>query len=69
MTYFIVHGIGGFVGATIGFLLLVGVSGAIWWQSRKEPIDHNNVNNEWEGSLTAGTGESDAEKPKTPETV
>jgi inorganic phosphate transporter, PiT family len=69
ITYFVVHGIGGYVGAIVGFLALVGVSFAIWWQSRKEPIDHSNVNNEWEGSLTAGITESDAEKPKTPEAV
>jgi PiT family inorganic phosphate transporter len=69
LTYFLVHGIGGFIGATIGFLALVGVSFAIWWQSRKEPIDHNNVNNEWEGSLTAGVNEEDAAKAKTPEAV
>jgi inorganic phosphate transporter, PiT family len=70
ITYFLVNGIGGFVGATIGFLLLVGVSFAIWWQSRKAPIDHSNVNNEWEGNLTAGTSEKvDSAKPKTPEAV
>ena len=69
LTYFLVHGIGGYVGAIIGFLALVGVSFAIWWQSRKEPIDHSNVNNEWEGSLTAGTAEDAPTSPKTPESV
>jgi PiT family inorganic phosphate transporter len=68
ITYFVVNGIGGYVGAIVGFLALVGVSFAIWWQSRKEPIDHSNVNNEWEGSLTAGTGEN-APPPKDAETV
>jgi PiT family inorganic phosphate transporter len=70
VTYFIVNGIGGYVGAIVGFLALVGVSFAIWWQSRKEPIDHSNVNNEWEGSLTAGTSENaPSTTPKTPESV
>jgi PiT family inorganic phosphate transporter len=69
LTYFLVHGIGGYVGAIIGFLALVGVSFAIWRQSRKEPIDHSNVNNEWEGSLTAGTSEDAPTAPKTPESV
>ena len=69
LTYFLVHGIGGYVGAIIGFLALVGVSFAIWWQSHKEPIDHSNVNNEWEGSLTAGTSEDAPTAPKTPESV
>jgi inorganic phosphate transporter, PiT family len=57
VTYFIVHGIGGWAGIIIGFLILVGVSAAIWLQSRKAPIDHKNVNAEWEGNLTAGTSE------------
>ena len=65
VTYFIVHGIGGFAGASIGFALLVIVSGLIYLQSRKAPIDHKNVNDEWEGSLTAGTGEN-APAPKSP---
>jgi PiT family inorganic phosphate transporter len=64
-TYFIVHGIGGFAGASIGFALLVIVSGLIYLQSRKAPIDHKNVNDEWEGSLTAGTGENEP-APKSP---
>jgi inorganic phosphate transporter, PiT family len=69
LTYFLVHGIGGYVGAIIGFLALVGVSFAIWWQSRKEPIDHSNVNSEWEGSLTAGVNEGAPATSKTPESV
>ena len=69
LTYFLVHGIGGYFGAIVGFLALVGVSFTIWWQSRKEPIDHSNVNNEWEGSLTAGTNEDAPITPKTPESV
>jgi inorganic phosphate transporter, PiT family len=63
ITYFIVHGIGGWAGISIGFLMLVGVSAAIWLQSRKEPIDHKNVNAEWEGNLTAGTSDK---APKSP---
>ena len=62
LTYWLVHLIGGYAGATVGFLLLVAVSAAIWLQSRKAPIDHNNVNAEWEGNLTAGTSEK-APKP------
>jgi PiT family inorganic phosphate transporter len=62
ITYFIVHGIGGWAGISIGFLILVGVSAAIWLQSRKAPIDSKNVNAEWEGNLTAGTSDK-APKP------
>ncbi len=57
ITYWIVHGIGGYAGAAIGFLLLVAVSAAIYVRSRRTPINHKNVNDEWEGDLTAGVGE------------
>ena len=42
-------------GAAVGFAGLVLVSALIYRQSRKTPIDHRNVNDEWEGNLTAGT--------------
>ena len=58
VTYWIVHVIGGYPGAIIGFSLLIAVAAAIYWQSRKTKIDHKNVNAEWEGSLTAGLDES-----------
>jgi len=54
VTYWIVHFIGGYAGAIVGFGLLVAVSGTIYIRSRKSKVDHNNVNAEWEGSLTAG---------------
>jgi PiT family inorganic phosphate transporter len=57
LTYFLVHAIGGYAGAIVGFGLLVVLSGLIYLQSRKAPIDSKNVNDEWEGSLTAGTSE------------
>ena len=69
-TYLVVHGIGGYAGATIGFAMLVAVAAAIWLQSRKAPIDHTNVNAEWEGSLTAGTSDKplpSVAEPKDPE--
>jgi PiT family inorganic phosphate transporter len=53
-TYLVVHIIGGYLGAFVGFALLAAVSLAIWLQSRKTRIDHTNVNAEWEGSLAAG---------------
>jgi PiT family inorganic phosphate transporter len=61
LTYFLVNAIGGYAGTAIGFLLLIAVATAIWLQSRKAPIDSKNVNDEWEGSLTAGTSEKVAE--------
>jgi PiT family inorganic phosphate transporter len=63
ITYTVVHVIGGYLGALVGFALLAAVSLAIWLQSRKARIDHTNVNAEWEGSLTAGTGSATGSVP------
>jgi hypothetical protein len=63
VTYWIVHLIGGFPGAIIGFGLLVAVSAAIYIRSRKTKVDHKNVNNDWEGSLTAGLDGDDGKPP------
>ncbi|OBI96041.1 inorganic phosphate transporter [Mycobacterium alsense] len=65
ITYWIVHFIGGYLGAIIGFGLLVAVAAAIYLRSRKVKVDHKNVNAEWEGSLTAGLGGTN-EKPEPP---
>ena len=67
LTYFVVHGIGGWAGAAVGFAGLVLVSALIYRHSRKAPIDHRNVNDGWEGNLTAGTDADDSvTNPKTP---
>jgi inorganic phosphate transporter, PiT family len=58
--YLIVHGIGGFAGATTGFLLLVAIAAAIWLRSRKSPVDNNNVNDDWEGNDSTGTDKPSA---------
>jgi phosphate/sulfate permease len=62
VTYWIVHLIGGYPGAIIGFSLLVAVSAAIYIRSRRVKVDSKNVNADWEGSLTAGL-EPDEGKP------
>jgi inorganic phosphate transporter, PiT family len=54
LTYAVVHQIGGYPGIIVGFTLLSATAFAIWRQSRKVRVDHKNVNNEWEGKLTAG---------------
>jgi phosphate/sulfate permease len=63
VTYWTVHLIGGYPGAIIGFSLLVAVSAAIYIRSRRVKVDHNNVNAEWEGSLTAGLEGEDQKPP------
>jgi len=65
VTYWIVHEIGGYPGAVIGFGLLVAVSTVIYIRSRRVKVDHKNVNAEWEGSLTAGL-EGEEHKPSDP---
>ena len=55
--------IGGYPGAIIGFSLLVAVSVTIYIRSRRVKVDHNNVNAEWEGSLTAGLEGADDGSP------
>src|SRR6202041_3414184 len=57
LTYFVVHGVGGYPGAILGFLLLIATATAIYLQSRKTKVDHTNVNAEWKGDLTAGLDE------------
>lgn len=66
VTYWLVDAIGGYFGAGVGFGVLVAVAVAIWLQSRKAPIDHQNVNNDWEGTLTAGTAAQTAVPPVPP---
>jgi inorganic phosphate transporter, PiT family len=63
VTYWIVHLIGGYPGAIIGFSLLVAVAAVIYIRSRKVKVDHNNVNAEWEGSLTGGLEGGDQKPP------
>jgi phosphate/sulfate permease len=62
VTYWIVHLVGGYPGAILGFSLLVAVSTVIYIRSRKTKVDSKNVNNDWEGSLTAGLEGSDEGK-------
>jgi PiT family inorganic phosphate transporter len=63
VTYWIVHLVGGYPGAILGFSLLVAVSAVIYIRSRKTKVDSKNVNNDWEGSLTAGLEGSDDGRP------
>ncbi|WP_219066347.1 inorganic phosphate transporter [Candidatus Mycobacterium methanotrophicum] len=58
ITYWTVHEIGGFLGAIIGFCLLIATASAIYLRSRQTKIDHTNVNAEWKGNLTAGLDEA-----------
>ncbi|CAM4423659.1 Low-affinity inorganic phosphate transporter 1 [Mycobacterium basiliense] len=63
ITYWLVHFIGGYPGAIIGFTLLCVVATAIWLRSRRATVNHTNVNADWEGSLTAGLDGSSKSVP------
>jgi PiT family inorganic phosphate transporter len=39
---------GGLAGALVIFVILVAIAVFMWLRSRRTPIDHNNVNDEWE---------------------
>ncbi|OBI96931.1 inorganic phosphate transporter [Mycobacterium sp. 1465703.0] len=63
VTYWIVHMIGGYPGAIVGFALLIAVSATIYIRSRKVKVDHKNVNAEWKGDLTSGLEGADHQHP------
>jgi inorganic phosphate transporter, PiT family len=45
------HAIGGTQGVVIDLIILAAVAGVIYWRSRGTKVDHNNVNDEWTGSV------------------
>jgi inorganic phosphate transporter, PiT family len=47
ITYFLVHWIGGLAGGLTGFALLIITAGLIYNRSRKDPVTHKNVNDDW----------------------
>jgi len=48
LCYWIQDGIGGALGTAVVFGILVATSLAIWVASRRKPVDHKNVNDDWE---------------------
>ncbi len=58
--WYIGHLLGGLAGALVVFGILVAANGYMYLRSKKEPIDHHNVNTEWDGSPT------DAPRSATP---
>jgi PiT family inorganic phosphate transporter len=51
------HGIGGTLGVVIDLIILAAIATFIYWRSRKNKVDHNNVNAEWDGSVAASEHE------------
>jgi PiT family inorganic phosphate transporter len=44
--------IGGTPGVLVDLVILLAVVAVIYWRSRGSKVDHNNVNDEWTGSVT-----------------
>jgi inorganic phosphate transporter, PiT family len=51
-SYGIAHAVGGSVGVIIVLILLAALAGLIYYRSRGNKVDHNNVNAEWTGTVT-----------------
>jgi PiT family inorganic phosphate transporter len=51
LCFFLAHGIGGLAGAITVFLLLLAAAALMYLRSRRQKVDHHNVNAEWDGSL------------------
>jgi PiT family inorganic phosphate transporter len=49
--YALAHLIGGSAGVIVDLIILVAIAGVIYWRSRASKVDHNNVNDEWAGSV------------------
>jgi PiT family inorganic phosphate transporter len=48
--WWIGHLFGNLGGAIVVFVILLAFAGFMFWRSRKSPVDHNNVNDEWEAA-------------------
>ncbi|MEV4510222.1 inorganic phosphate transporter [Dactylosporangium sp. NPDC049525] len=48
LMWWIGHAIGGLAGAVAIFVLLVAAAAYMYLRSRREPVDHNNVNDDWD---------------------
>jgi PiT family inorganic phosphate transporter len=51
-SYALAHAIGGTAGVIVDLVILIAVSGTIYWRSRGKRVGHDNVNAEWTGSVT-----------------
>jgi PiT family inorganic phosphate transporter len=45
------HVISGSPGVIVVLIVLAAIAGTIYWRSRKNKVDHNNVNDDWTGSV------------------
>jgi len=57
--YYLANSIGGTVGVIVDIIVLALIGGVIYWRSRANKVDRNNVNAEWTGTVTP------ADEPET----
>ncbi|MEU4691547.1 inorganic phosphate transporter [Actinoplanes sp. NPDC023714] len=50
LMWFVADLVGGVAGAVTVFVLMLAAAAVMWQLSRRAPIDHHNVNDEWEGA-------------------
>ena len=51
IAYFIAHAVGGMAGIIVDLIILIAVSGVIYWRSRATKVSPANVNSEWTGTV------------------
>ncbi|MDQ1658662.1 MAG: inorganic phosphate transporter, PiT family, partial [Cryptosporangiaceae bacterium] len=56
LMWWIGHLIGGLAGATAIFLLLCALATALWLHARRTPVDHRNVNDDWDAEARTPVG-------------
>jgi len=50
--YGLAHAVNGTLGVIVILIILAGLAGLIFWRSRADKVDHNNVNAEWTGTVS-----------------
>jgi PiT family inorganic phosphate transporter len=57
LAFWVSHTVAGFTTQLVGdgliFLILVGLSGFMWWRAQQQKVDHNNVNADWDDSTNS----------------
>jgi inorganic phosphate transporter, PiT family len=55
--YALAHAVNGTLGVIVILIILAGLAGLIFWRSRSDKVDHNNVNAEWTGTVAPAESE------------
>lgn len=65
LTWWVGNLLGGLAGALVVFGILLALSFYMWMRSRRTPIDHNNVNADWDGTPAPATAGATSTTPAT----